>query len=61
MSHDLTEQWAIGTEIGYRHFVTDDLEDPSGNPWVVEYGGRGHKMNLDFSGAFLLVSLSVRL
>jgi hypothetical protein len=61
MSHYLTERWAIGTEIGYRHFVTGDLEDPSGNPWVVDYGGRGHKMNLDFSGAFLLVSLSVRL
>jgi len=61
MSHDLTERWAIGTEIGYRHFVTGDLEDPSDNPWAVEYDGRGHKMNLDFSGAFVLVSLSMRL
>lgn len=61
MSHDLTDRFAIGTEIGYRHFVTGNLEDPSGNPWEVEYGGGGHKMDLDFSGAFMLVSLSMRL
>jgi hypothetical protein len=60
MSHDLTDRSAIGTEIGYRHLVTGDLEDPLGNPWVVEYDGT-HKINLDFSGAFVLVSLSFKL
>ena len=39
----------------------EDLETEAGNPWVVEYGGTHHAMELDFSGAFLLVTLSLRL
>ena len=61
MSHDLTDRFGIGTEIGYRHFPMGDLETEAGNPWVVEYGGTHHAMELDFSGAFLLVTLSLRL
>jgi len=61
MSHDLSDKFAIGTEIGYRHFVTGDLETEGGTPWVVEYNGTSHKIKLDFSGAFLLVTLSLRL
>lgn len=61
MSHDLSDRYAIGTEIGYRHFVTGDLETEGGDPWVVEYTGTSHKMKLDFSGAFLLLTLSLKL
>jgi len=61
LSHDLSDTYSIGTEIGYRHFVTADLESEGGSPWLVEYGGTSHKINLDFSGLFMLVSLSIRL
>lgn len=61
LSHDITDQYSIGAEIGYRHFPTGVLEREGGEPWAVEYSGTTHKIKQDFNGAYMLVSLSMKL
>ena len=59
--YNLNKTVSFGTEIGDRLFVTGDLKDKNGKVWVVDATGKPHKMNLNFSGPFILGSLSIRL
>lgn len=60
-SHNFYRAMSFDTEIGYRHFVTGDLTDEYGEVWYARYLKSGPKMNLDFSGPFILTGLSLRL
>ena len=60
-SYNLNKTISVGAEVGYRHFATGDLKDKNGEIWVVEWAATPQKMNLDFSGPFILGSLSIRL
>lgn len=65
-SYNLNKTISLGAEIGYRHFATGDLkekEDKNGEPrkvgtYLMEIL---RKSNLDFSGPFILGSLSIGL
>jgi long-subunit fatty acid transport protein len=62
--YNLNETISLGAEIGYRHFVTGDLKDKDkdGERKVGTMGSfTGYKTNLDFSGPFILGSLSIGL
>lgn len=60
-SYDLNETLSIGAEVGYRHYTTGDLKDKDGDAWEVQWLPTYYKMNLDFSGPFILGTLSIRL
>jgi len=61
VSYNLNKTISFDTEIGYRVFGTDDLKDKNDKIWIVDATGRPYKMNLDFSGPFVLGRLSIRL
>jgi hypothetical protein len=61
VSYNLNKMISFGTEIGYRLLATGDLKDKDSKVWIVDATGRSHRMNLDFSGSFMLGSLSIRL
>ena len=61
VSYNLNKTISLGTEIGYRLFATSGLKDKNGKLWIVDATGKPHKMNLDFSGPFILVGLSLKL
>lgn len=74
VSYNLNKTISFDTEIGYRIFGTGDLKDKNGEVWVVgdPKDGNGkvgvigwpktsHKMNLDFSGPFILGGLRLKL
>jgi hypothetical protein len=60
-SSSLTEVFSLGVEIGYRYLTTGDLKDKDGYAWEAGSAGAAHKMNLDFSGPFVLGRFSLRL
>jgi hypothetical protein len=72
--YNLNKMISFGAEIGYRVFGTGDLKDKNGRVWVVgdlkdgngkvgieEWPKTSHKMNLDFSGPFILGGLRLKL
>lgn len=61
VSYNLDKTISFGTEIGYRLFATSGLKDKNGKLWIVDATGKPHKMNLDFSGPFILGGLSLKL
>ena len=60
-SSSLTETFSLGLEIGYRYLTTGDLKDKNGKVWEAGSAGNAHRMNLDFSGPFVLGRFSLRL
>jgi hypothetical protein len=52
---------SLGAEIGYRYLTTGDLKDKDGNAWKAGSAGTAHRMDLDFSGLFILGRFSLRL
>jgi len=61
VSYNLNKTISLGTEIGYRLFATSGLKDKNGKIWIVDATGRPYRMNLDFSGPFMLGGLRVKL
>lgn len=74
VSYNLNKTISFDTEIGYRVFGTGELKDKNGKVWVVgdlmdENGKVGvagwpktsHRMDLDFSGPFILGGLRLKL
>lgn len=61
VSYNLNKTVSFGTEIGYRLFATGDLKDKNGKVWIVDATGKPHRMNLDFSGPFILGGLRLKL
>jgi hypothetical protein len=65
-SYHLNKTFSIGAEIGYRYFPTGDLKEKEGKSGEEQKVGTYasetlRKSNLDFSGPFILGSLSIRL
>jgi opacity protein-like surface antigen len=65
-SYNLNKTISFGAEIGYRYFATGDLKEPEDKSGEEQKVGTYaseilHKTNLDFSGPFILGSLSIRL
>jgi hypothetical protein len=61
VSYNLNKTISLGTEMGYRLFATSGLKDKNGKAWTVNATGRPYRMNLDFSGPFMLGSLFIRI
>jgi len=63
-SYNLNKIISLGVEIGYRHFATGNLKNRD-NDGYGKVGTvmslRNYKVNLDFSGPFILGGLSIRL
>ena len=51
----------VFAEGGYRHFRTGHLKDEDGRAWEIRYTRPYHKMDLDYSGFFVLGGLSLRI
>lgn len=51
---EINKIYSIGFETGYRHFTTGELKNNDGEVWSQEMN-----LNLDFSGLFLLGTLSI--
>jgi hypothetical protein len=60
-SYKLNKTISLGTEMGYRLFATSGLKDKNGKAWIVDATGRPYRMNLDFSGPFILGGLRLKL
>jgi|GEM_PF-2753864 len=60
-SYSVTEAFFLGAEIGYRYLTTGDLKEKGGDVWKVGSAETAHRMDLDFSGPFILGRLSLRL
>lgn len=56
-----TGRSSLGGEIGYRYLTTGDLKDKDGNVWKVGSGDTAHRMDLNFSGLYILGRFSLRL
>lgn len=52
---------SFGAEAGYRRLITGDLEDKTGNVWRFDGSDPAQAIRLDFSGWFLLGTISVDL
>jgi hypothetical protein len=61
VSYNLNKTISFGTEMGYRLFATSGLKDKNGKVWIVDATGRPYRMNLDFSGPFILGGLRLKL
>jgi hypothetical protein len=59
--YNLNKMISLGAEVGYRLFATTDLKDKNDKAWVVNATGISQKMNLDFSGSFILGGLRLKL
>ena len=62
--YNLNETISLGAEIGYRHFATGDLKERDNNPdrkVGTAMSLTNYKVNLDFSGPFILGGLRLKL
>jgi len=58
---DLTGPLAVGVEGGYRRLLTADLKDEAGEVWRFDGSSPAQAIRLDFSGWFVMGTLSVEL
>lgn len=61
VSNKIAGRLSYGLEFGYRRLITGDLEDESGEVWRFDGSSPPQAIRLDFSGWFLLGTLSVDL
>ena len=58
---EITGSLSYALEVGYRRLLTDDLENESGEVWRFDGINQSQAIRLDFSGWFLLGTISVDL